>query len=71
MRRDYPRARVIFHVTNNTSPATPVDLKEALDSLLSEAHENDVEIDDHAFDLRHVDATAPDWEVLIVRLAKN
>ena len=57
-------------MSDNTSPATPEALEEALDNLLSQAYENGVEIDDHTFELRHGDAPAPDWEILIVRLAK-
>ena len=71
MRREYARVEVMLSVTDNTSPATPEALEEALDSLISQAYENGVEVADHTFELRHGDAPPPDWEVLILRLAKR
>lgn len=53
---------------DSTSPSTRKELEEAIDQLLRAAHQNGVDMNNHAYALRHSDPETPDWEVLITRV---
>lgn len=58
-------------MVESESPETRYDLQNALCSLLREAYENDVDVADHGYPVRHENLRIPDWEVEVTQITKT
>lgn len=50
------------------SPATKVELEEALDALVQRAYRNGVRVANGGYALTHEEKTMPDWDLTIIRM---
>lgn len=57
-------------MVESESPESRYDLQIALRSLLRKAYENDVDVADHGYPIRHEDLRMPDWEVEVTQITK-
>lgn len=44
------------------------ELRQSLDEIIVQAHENGVDIEDGAYHFQHDDPDIPDWEIILILL---
>ncbi len=58
-------------MASDSEPATKEELRDALDTLVLNAYENGVRVDNGGYPLNHADPDIPDWDLHITRVDKT
>lgn len=58
-------------MASGSGPATKEELRVALDTLVLNAYENGVQVDNGGYPLNHSNPDIPDWDLLITRVEKS